>query len=227
MYIATETPTPPPLQQSLDQSSQQPPPPPSTSASRRSRSLFQPIPPTRTCAEADIEPHWCVCLSWQPIADHGSEIVMKLARAVVDAINRHTEPDADKCARLYVHRVTWAAKLSPQDNLLRFRRTNDGDGFLADLADRPMTVASELYQVKLIVRPGDAIYEASVTQRHRRPVRRWGFGETQNGAATTDDFEVDMAQVSRVNKYGEQAACIMEANPELRKFCNCRARGDE
>lgn len=135
---------------------------------------------------------------------------MKVARSVVDAINEYTADDADKCSRLYVHKVTWAAKLSPHDNLLRFKKTNDGDGYLADLADRAMAVSSQLYQVKLLVKPGDSIFEASVQHN-----------------AQVDKFVIDMAHVSRVNKYGEQAACILESNPELRKFCKCKALGDE
>lgn len=184
---------------------------PSTSTDRsgRARSLFTPIPADRTCADAFIEPHWCVCLRWYPITDLESETVRRLSRSVVDAINRFTAVD-DQCARLYVHRVTWAAKLSPHDNLLRFRRTNDGDGFLADLAPSAMSVSSEMYQVKLTVRPGDSIFEASVVHHPQR-----------------DDWVVEVAHISRVNKYGDQAACIMDSNPELRKFCNCKERGDD
>lgn len=174
------------------------------------RSLFTEIPASRTCADAFIEPHWCVCLQWHPMVDLESELVMRLARGVVEAINGHTADEADKCARLYVHRVTWAAALSPHDNLLRFKKTNDGDGYLADLADQAMKVSSQLYQVKMLVKPGDSIFEASVQYD-----------------ALADKVLVDLAHVSRVNKYGEQAACILESNPELRKFCKCKARGDE
>lgn len=199
------------------------------------RSLLSAIPATRSCADAAIEPHWCVCLRWQPIADRESELVMRLARAVVDEINRYTAAATagDLCARWYVQRVTWAAQLAPSDNLLRFSGTNDGDGFLAKLDARRMRVAERLYQVKVVAKPGDAIFEASV-QVHNDAAgngRRDDDDDDDDGGQPTwvasARMSVDLAHVSRVNKYGEQAACIMESNPELRKFCNCRAVGDE
>lgn len=130
---------------------------------------------------------------------------MRLAREIVRAFNDFTATDAAICRRLYVHRVAWAAKLSPSDNLLRFRRTNDKDGFLAELATEQMTVLSDVYQVKLTVQPGGGIFEASV--KHDRKA---------------DTIAVDLAHVSRVNKYGVQASCIMDSNPELRKYCYCK-----
>lgn len=171
----------------------------------RGISLFHKIPSSRTCADAFIEPHWCVCLNWKPINDTQDTTVLRVANKVVQTINEITASSKNLCARLNLHEVKWAAILAPHDNLLRFKQTNDGDGFIADLSASKMNVTSEMYQVKIIVRPGDSIFEASV-QHHVK----------------NNTLNVSLAAISRVNKYGNQASCIMDVNPELRKYCYCK-----
>lgn len=171
----------------------------------RAISLFDRIPKNRSCADAYIEPHWCVCMNWHQINDTQNEYVLQAARAVVDGINNYTKKDEHKCSRLYLHEIKWAAKLAPHDNLMRFKQNKDFDGFLADLSSKASTkVSSEMYQVKIVVKPGKSIFEASVLHDLK-----------QNA------FRVKMSDVSRVNKYGAQADCIMDSDPELRKYCYC------
>lgn len=172
----------------------------------RAISLFDKIPKNRSCADAYIEPHWCVCLKWHQVNDTQNEYVLRAARSVVDKINDFTKKDEDKCARLYLHEIKWAMKLAPHDNLMRFKQNKDFDGFLADLTSNTK-VTSEMYQVKIVVKPGKSIFEASVLHDLQR-----------------NEFVVNMSDVSRVNKYGSQAECILDENPELRKYCYCRTR---
>ncbi|KAJ6636581.1 hypothetical protein Bhyg_15172, partial [Pseudolycoriella hygida] len=170
----------------------------------RAISLFDKIPKNRSCADAYIEPHWCVCMNWRPINDTQNEFVLRAARAVVEQINMFTKADEHKCARLYLHEIKWAAKLAPHDNLMRFKQNKDFDGFLADLTSKTK-VWSEMYQVKIIVQPGKSIFEASVLHDLRM-----------------NEFRVKMSDISRVNKYGSQAICILNSDPELRKYCYCK-----
>lgn len=173
---------------------------------KRAVSLFRKISSSRSCADAYIEPHWCVCLNWRPINDTQDETVLKVARSVVKAINDLTDASKTLCERLYLHEIKWAAKLAPHDNLLRFKQTIDGDGFQAELSSNRMPViATEMYQVKIVVRPGNSIFEASVQHQIK-----------------DDQFVVEATAISRVNKYGNQAACILDINPELRKYCYCK-----
>lgn len=173
--------------------------------SKRAISLFEKIPESRSCADAYIEPHWCVCLNWHQINNTRQETIARVAHAVVDAINQYTSGQYQEvCARLSLYEINWAAKLAPHDNLLRFKQSKDGDGFLADLTSKTQ-ITSEMYQVKITVKPGKSIFEASVLHR-----------------LSTNEFQVKMTDISRVNKYGAQASCILESNPELRKYCYCR-----
>lgn len=172
----------------------------------RAISLFDIIPKNRSCADAYIEPHWCVCMNWHQINDTQNEYVLRAARSVVDGINNFTKKAKDKCSQLYLHEIKWAAKLAPHDNLMRFKQNKDVDGFLADLSSTTK-VSSEMYQVKIVVKPGKSIFEASVLHDLK-----------QNA------FRVKMSDVSRVNKYGTQANCILHSDPELRKYCYCKER---
>lgn len=121
-------------------------------------------------------------------------------------LNELTVAHRDKCAVLRLHKIKWAAKLAPHDNLLRFKQNKDFDGFLPDLTSITTKVRSEMYQLKLIVNPGQSIFEASVTHD-----------------LLTNEFAVKAADISRVNKYGSQAECILESEPELRKYCYCNS----
>ena len=170
----------------------------------RAISLFKRIPEHRSCADAFIEPHWCSCLSWKALNDTTSEEVLRASKAVIDTINKFTKDYRNICAELRIDEVKWSAKLIPQKSLLHFKTNKDADGFLADLSANTK-VTNEMYQVKIITSPSNAIYESSVL---------YDFSE--------NEFRVKLSDISRVNKYGDQARCIYDKNPELRKFCFCR-----
>lgn len=170
----------------------------------RALSLFNRIPEQRSCADAFIEPHWCSCLSWRPLNDTSSEEVLRAAKAVIDTINKFTKDYREICDELRLDEVKWSGKLVPQKSLLHFKSNKDTDGFLADLSANTK-VTNDMYQVKLITAPSKAIYESSVL---------YDF--------TSNEFRVKLSDISRVNKYGDQARCIYNENPELRKFCYCK-----
>lgn len=170
----------------------------------RAISLFNRIPEHRSCADAFIEPHWCSCLSWRALNDTTSEEVLRAAKAVIDSINKFTKDYRDICHELRLDEVKWSGKLIPQKSLLHFKSNKDTDGFLADLTANTK-ITNDMYQVKIITSPSNAIYESSVL---------YDF--------TANEFRVKLSDISRVNKYGEQARCIYKENPELRKFCYCK-----
>jgi Protein of unknown function (DUF229) len=171
----------------------------------RAISLFSgKIPDYRSCGDAFIEPHWCSCLSWKELNDTSSEEVLRAANSVLDTINKFTKDTRDLCEELTLKEVVWSAKLIPQKSLLNFKSNKDTEGFLADFsADTKVT--NEMFQVKIIANPSLAIYESSVL---------YDF--------VNNIFKVNLSSISRINKYGDQALCIIDQNPELRKFCYCK-----
>lgn len=86
--------------------------------------------------------------------------------------------------------------------MLKFQRSADYDGFVADLSGK-VNISSHLYQIKVLMLPNNGIYEASIT--HYR-----------NGT-----YHVNLSDISRINKYGSQANCIFDTFPDLRKYCSC------
>lgn len=173
-------------------------------AHSRAISLFNRIPEHRSCADAFIEPHWCSCLSWKALNDTTSEEVLRASKAVVETINKFTKEYRSMCHELRIDEVKWSAKLIPQKSLLHFKSNKDTDGFVADLSAHTK-VTNDMYQVKIVTNPSGAIYESSVL---------YDFSK--------NEFHAKLSDISRVNKYGEQARCIYKENPELRKFCFCR-----
>ncbi|XP_022209974.1 uncharacterized protein LOC111065853 [Drosophila obscura] len=173
----------------------------------RAISLLEPIPSNRSCADAYIEPHWCACLNWRPLQLNDTQysgIILKLAQSIVDTINAATAEQRQLCAPLELLRVNWALRLQPHKELLQFKTNSDRDGFLADMTGQT-EVHDEMYQLQLITQPGNGLYEASVAHN------------LQTFSATTK-----LTDISRVNKYGTQARCIYDRDPEMRKYCYCR-----
>lgn len=174
-------------------------------AKSRAISLFDHIPKNRSCADAYIEPHWCACLNWQQL-NVSTEMgpLLKAAASIVTTINNATEPFRQYCEPLQFKQINWAMRLTPHSALLAFKHNADVDGYLAEMGDN--THAKELiYQLQIVVSPGDSLFEASVYHN-----------------LETLAMHTKLTEVSRVNKYGSQANCIYERNPELRKYCYCK-----
>lgn len=170
----------------------------------RAISLLQAVPKNRSCADAYIEPHWCSCLSLHYLDTH-SELVKRAANAVVDRINVYTSADRRLCHILMLSNITWAGSLQPRQTLLKFKQNRDLDGYLADLTSTTTKITKDLYQLQIHVQPGDSIFEASLSHN-----------------LFIDQFSVNITDISRINVYGDQARCILDQNPDLRKFCYCR-----
>ncbi|XP_034484928.1 uncharacterized protein LOC117789874 [Drosophila innubila] len=173
----------------------------------RATSLFESIPSNRSCADAYIEPHWCACLNWLPLQLNDTRyegILLKAANSIVDTINAATTDRRQLCAPLQLLRINWGLRLQPHKEMLQFKSNSDVDGFLANMNGQTV-VRDELYQLQVVTQPGLALYEASVTYNLNH------FNITTK-----------LTDISRVNQYGEQANCIYERDPELRKFCYCR-----
>jgi len=76
-------------------------------------------------------------------------------------LDRLTESHRNACAELQLERIQWAAKLVPNEGLLRFHKNADIDGFVADLSAHTV-VTQEVYQLKVSTRPGGGLFEVSM-----------------------------------------------------------------
>lgn len=170
---------------------------------RRSISLFSKIPPERGCAHAHIEPHWCACLEWINM-DITNHVVKELGNTLVNTFNNYTSSHRNLCEVLSLSKIFWATKMSPNKNLLKFKKNADMDGFVPDLTSN-MKVQKDLYQIKVMLVPGESLFEASITHDLQ-----------------SNKFSLSLNDVSRINMYGKQARCIENEFPNLRKYCYCK-----
>ncbi|XP_076069512.1 uncharacterized protein LOC143041483 isoform X2 [Oratosquilla oratoria] len=169
----------------------------------RGISLFSEIPPSRTCSDAFIEPHWCACLTWEKVSTK-EERVKQAGKAIVHYINTYTAPQRSLCLEISLHKINWASKLLPNKGLLSFKKNADIDGFVPDMSGET-NITQEVYQLQITTNPGEAHFEASLTYNLHQ-----------------DSFSVKIDDISRTNKYGNQPHCVVKSFVHLLKFCYCR-----
>ncbi|XP_015439519.1 PREDICTED: uncharacterized protein LOC107194414 [Dufourea novaeangliae] len=129
-------------------------------------SLFDKIPLERTCADACIEPHWCACLSWQEISIEDANVIAA-AKYFVHFLNDYTKEYRRICAQLQLKEILWAAKLIPNEGLLKFQKSGDQDGFLGDFSAKTK-LTTKIYQLKVKTEPGNGLFEVSITYNIRK-----------------------------------------------------------
>ncbi|GFR96923.1 hypothetical protein ElyMa_006311000 [Elysia marginata] len=176
-----------------------------SSTKGRGISLFKPIPTSRTCKEAGIEPHWCACLNW---ADASQDKMLKASagKAIVNYLNSLTEIARDRCETLSLDRVLSLARFVPKKDILMFKQSADAHGDIPDLTDN-MTLNFEYLQVNLVATPGQGRFET--TLKH---------------SLDKGDFTVHTDDISRTNMYGNASSCVQESLPSLRPYCYCKRR---
>ena len=171
----------------------------------RGISLFKPVPESRTCDQAGIEPHWCACLNWEDVS-HDQRLKASAGQAVVDFLNGLTEIVRDRCERLSVKHVVSLSRFAPRKDILMYKQSADRHGDIPDLSDN-MTLNFEYLQIDLLANPGQGRFETTV--KH---------------SLDTGDFNVRVDDVSRTNMYGNASACVFDRFPSLRPYCHCKHR---
>ena len=76
----------------------------------------------------------CSCLAWVKVPVRSRDVQL-VARYIIAVINNLTLPYESTCARLSVDEVTAAVRYNAGADLLRFRRTADMHGRVADMTD--------------------------------------------------------------------------------------------
>ncbi|KAK3758661.1 hypothetical protein RRG08_016630 [Elysia crispata] len=168
---------------------------------KRGISLFKEIPTERSCQQAGVAVHWCACLDWRNISADDSG-VQRAVRAAVDTLNNLTAPYRQDCALLALQVVGSASKLQPRRELLSFKseRLEDRQVDLSGNTKNTMT----LYQLTVTTTPGGGQFEVTVTHHHEK-----------------DAFTVSEKEISRINRYNNDPACILKKNTQIRAYCYC------
>ncbi|KAF9802823.1 hypothetical protein SFRURICE_015266 [Spodoptera frugiperda] len=161
-----------------------------------------PIPRNRSCSEAGIEPHWCACVNWKNVTD--STMMQRTADAFVDYINQLTEPQRSLCVPRTLKEIKWVMVQAPNKGVLSFVAANDKDGYTGKFG-KAIKIPKQIYQVQVVVGPGNGVYEASMTY-----------------LANEDKFIMDTKDISRTNVYGNEPHCISATHPHLNMYCYCK-----
>lgn len=172
------------------------------STASRGISLFKEVPKERSCQDADIEPHWCACLRWEPVS-LDDERIKRSALEAVQFINSLTSDFRSECRELKLSDIKQAFRFRAIEQLLKFKGSSDHDGRYADLSDK-MVEKEYLIQITFHVTPGNGLFE--VTLKHN---------------VALDTYKVKAGEISRINKYGSAPNCIASRYPNLRQFCYC------
>ena len=170
--------------------------------SERGISLFNEIPAERTCANAGVDTHWCACLKWHSVSLDDTK-VLAAAKKLIDTINYTTKMFRKQCHLLKLENIRMASQYKPNANLLKFKRSIGPDARIPDLSGSLHT-AEIFYQVTVQTSPSGALYEGTVKHYSK-----------------LGSFVVDIKQISRINKYGNQPHCVQDQHPHLRPYCYC------
>lgn len=186
---------------------------PYQSKSSRAFSLFQLIPANRTCAQADIEQHWCACLHWLDVPIN-QPIIQRFGQQAVEFLNRFLSDYQNECARLRLYSIHKANQLETNEHLLKFVGSSDKDGRIPQFGNQTAKNNNNtknvninpttFYQIQFETIPGHALFE--LTAEYNRINRT---------------FLIRKRRLSRLNKYGQTSACIAYKRPDLREICYC------
>ncbi|KAK2157321.1 hypothetical protein LSH36_193g02064 [Paralvinella palmiformis] len=111
-------------------------------------------------SDAGIAPHWCTCLVWKE-ASLTDDHVISAANQVVSTINELTNGNRQLCACLMLDRIVAASNFSPNEKVLRFRKSADVDGHTRET--RCDEAGREAHQQNQPIRRPDTLYYGQVT----------------------------------------------------------------
>lgn len=177
----------------------------------RGRSLFSRIPKTRTCSEAQISPHFCVCQKEESL-DIRWPIVRMASEYALEKITSHYLGGANVrglCARLRLKSIVSAQKYKASDNVRYAIRWH----YNKLLSERNVTAVVSHLRVTFSTAPNEGVYEALVQ-----------YYEASSGGngGETDLFNATSADISRINPYGHDGDCVSKIDRTLEKFCYCK-----
>jgi hypothetical protein len=165
----------------------------------RGISLFREIPSTRSCRDADISEHYCPCYSSKHISTDDSRVVDSVGALLIQ-INDILNDVQTKCAKVVLFSITSAS-------LVYADMQRDQE------QERSLSVRSYMWTIKERTRlrikfqtnPGNAVFESTVEY-------------------TDKDHINILGDINRINKYGNQSACIDDItlhNRIRRLYCYC------
>ncbi|XP_028391492.1 uncharacterized protein LOC114516265 isoform X2 [Dendronephthya gigantea] len=178
---------------------------PSTPSGEQTQSLFERLPRNRTCKDAGIAEHWCPCFHWLP-TDANSTDAQRIAASALKVINDKLSKETvlhSSCHKLTLDGVLDAIILQANKKVRTFDSTDqDGD---RRVSYGGRTKDLKRFQIIFKTQPNGAKYEVT--------------------AHVSKQQITINPEISRLNRYNDQPACIAKQYPYARKFCYCKTQG--
>ncbi|XP_045199770.2 uncharacterized protein LOC123554018 [Mercenaria mercenaria] len=179
-----------------------------TRRKQRGISLLDQVPPERTCSDANIDIHWCTCLK-QLELDARDKHVQQSVKALMNFLNKETKRMRQFCMELKFNKLLHAFLLVPNEKVLMFLHSKDDDNRVANFTS-DVNVDHAHFQITIETLPNHGLYESTVQVN-----------------MTSGMYTVIETEISRLDMYGSQPACIQEKYPDLRKYCYCKNQESE
>lgn len=165
----------------------------------RGISLFREIPSTRSCRDADISEHYCPCYSSKHISTDDSRVVDSVGALLIQ-INDILNDVQTKCAKVVLFSIT-SASLVYAD----MQRDQEQERSLSVRSYMWIIKERTRLRIKFQTNPGNAVFESTVEY-------------------TDKDHINILGDINRINKYGNQSACIdgITLHNRIRRlYCYC------
>lgn len=171
--------------------------------SSRGVSWFREVPINRTCKTAGILSHWCTCLQQERLQNN-TDFVVNATFEVLRKIKSLLYDFDNLCEELSIFQIKEAMRLYESDDIILGSKGNKIVENSQTAIEKRRKVSTEDIQVLFETVPGNALFEATVRV-------------TLNKTSVQCDV---IGDVSRINVYGNQSACIDDF--DLKKFCFCK-----
>lgn len=182
----------------------------------RSLSLFNKTTSnSRTCQQAGIALHWCMCLKrTELIIDKNIELI---ANKFVSYLNYVLLKDyLNKCHLLKLAQVNKVYLYESYINSNVLEKTNQQIREEARRLNLNLQMHPKLekdyqeYFFQITVAPSGAMYEFTISlERDLINTNKMSM------------IKINSDQISRINKYGSTSACIYDTVPSIRQYCFC------
>lgn len=184
---------------------------------RRSYSFFDRIiPNNRTCKEAAIDDHWCLCLSRTELSAPNENLYLgRIAERFSKFVNEILlGSHLDKCHRVQIERINKAYLIEARNLAKKEAVTNRKvvsywqTMFLSMLREPSIEIDYEEFLLQVRTTRG-GVFEFTVG--HEFNLRDFG-----------SKILIKRDSISRVDRYGNASSCIEDKFPDLRKYCACK-----
>ena len=185
------------------------------SNSGREISIFRPISSNRSCSEAGIDMHWCACLKRSEIQVDSTMI--QIGKLFVNYLNKIIlKNHQDSCQKLELTEVNKIYVVNSYLSLSKKKIIQQNWSLFSRFLMQPKVEQDfERYFFQLRTAPNNAIYEftanVEINLTSQNDIKEF-----------LKNVKIDEKSISRINKYGNQSACIEIEFPDLRKYCYCK-----